>query len=89
MAGYRPLVASIAARLAPMGRRLSILAEEDDLIQEGLIYVWRALAHGVTPSADIIEKGMRSYIRKASSKKSEPLQDWGTVEFDEQIHSPA
>jgi DNA-directed RNA polymerase specialized sigma subunit len=60
VAGYRGLVESVARRY----RSRHILAEEDDLIQEGLIAVWQALEKGVTPGPEYILNRMRDYTRK-------------------------
>jgi DNA-directed RNA polymerase specialized sigma24 family protein len=38
-------------------------AEQDDLVQEGLIYVWHTLQNGKTPSKDFIQKRMRNWVR--------------------------
>ena len=38
-------------------------AELDDLVQEGLINVWRALEKGVLPSARIVELRMLKYVQ--------------------------
>lgn len=38
-------------------------AEYDDLRQEGMISVWRALAKGVTPSRQQVANAMKSWSR--------------------------
>lgn len=38
-------------------------AEQDDLVQEGLINVWQTLERGIVPSVEIIENRMRDYVR--------------------------
>ena len=38
-------------------------AEHDDLVQEGLIDVWRTLAKGRTPSHEHIQHRMMDYVR--------------------------
>jgi DNA-directed RNA polymerase specialized sigma24 family protein len=38
-------------------------AELDDLVQEGLIDVWRALEREVTPSARIVQLRMLKYVQ--------------------------
>lgn len=60
VAGYRGLVESVASRY----HSRHILAEYDDLVQEGLIAVWRALEKGDTPGPDYIRNRMRDYVRK-------------------------
>lgn len=57
IATWRPRVESIAARFG------SRTAEFDDLVQEGLISVWVALANGRHPSDQVIHKQMKKWIR--------------------------
>ena len=65
VADYRDLVESLARKF--VGRKG---AEFDDLVQEGLINVWQTLERGVTPSIDIIEKRMLSWIKFIDPEKS-------------------
>lgn len=39
------------------------MAEEDDLVQEGMIAVWVALESGVNPSAQVVQGRMVDYVR--------------------------
>jgi DNA-directed RNA polymerase specialized sigma24 family protein len=55
VAEYRGLVESLAERYDPN--------EYDDVVQEGLIDVWRTLQKGATPSAENIEKRMIDWLR--------------------------
>lgn len=57
IAAWRPRVEGIAKRLGQKH------AEFDDLVQEGLISVWVALANGVHPSDQMILNRMRMWIR--------------------------
>ena len=56
--GYRGLCERLARPL--VGRNG---AELDDLVQEGLINVWRALEKGVNPSARIVQLRMLQYVK--------------------------
>ena len=58
MRAWRPRCERMAQKL--VGRNG---AEFDDLVQEGWISVWRALEKGVQPSALIVERRMRAYVR--------------------------
>lgn len=58
VAGYRSLVESLAPKF--VGRNQ---AEFDDLVQEGLIFVWQTLQKGVTPKAGLIELRMLDWVR--------------------------
>lgn len=55
---YRGLVESLAQRF--VGRNQ---AEFDDLVQEGLIFVWQTLEKGLKPAAGQIENTMRWWVR--------------------------
>jgi hypothetical protein len=63
VAEYRDLAESLALKIAGGTRAKQVGAEVDDLAQEGLIDVWQALERGVTPSAEMMENRMRSYVR--------------------------
>lgn len=68
---YEPLVRNLARRFVGVGG-----AEYDDLVQEGLISVWRSLAKGVGPSADTVTKRMidwTRYLRRYSPVPYEEL----------------
>lgn len=56
--GYLGLVESLATKF--VGRNS---AEYDDLVQEGLIHVWRSLERGITPAAAQIENRMNDWVR--------------------------
>lgn len=71
VAGYRGLVESLADRVYRPRMGLA-LAGRDDLVQEGLIFVWQTLQRGLTPSKDVIEKHMLHYRRWAGNKKNQP-----------------
>jgi DNA-directed RNA polymerase specialized sigma subunit len=84
VADYRGLVESVARRY----RSRHILAEEDDLIQEGLIAVWRALEKGIEPGPDYIRNRMKDYVRKLHRESRQPVED--SVEYeDDRAHDPS
>lgn len=58
VAGYRGLVESLAPKF--VGRNG---AELDDLVQEGLVFVWQSLERGIQPVPDLIEGRMKSWVR--------------------------
>lgn len=61
LSDYRELVESIAKRFKTKAHPL---ADFDDLVQEGLIAVWRALEDGVDPvGPDYIRHRIRDYVR--------------------------
>lgn len=60
MAAYRPLVESLANRFKSVD-----FADYDDLIQVGLIRVWKVLADGRWPSRIVVEHAMRDELRRA------------------------
>ena len=53
------------AALLPLALRLRGRdgAEVDDLVQEGRLSIWHALANGKTPSLDIAFKRMQMWVR--------------------------
>jgi hypothetical protein len=74
VAGYRGLVESIAERLAKGRRAAQVGAEYDDLVQEGLIAVWRALKDGVDPvGPERIADRMRNYMRWLAADTRQPI----------------
>lgn len=88
VADYRGLVESLAKRY--VGREG---AEFDDLVQEGLINVWQTLERGITPSADIIEKRMLSWVELLAGQNGKrgnpaeydvllPLDDYRELTYD-------
>lgn len=60
---YLGLCEDLAARLARPGSRGLNGVEHDDLVQEGLIFVWQSLARGITPAARLIRGRMVDYQR--------------------------
>lgn len=55
---YRGLVESLAQK--HVGRNE---AEFDDLVQEGLIFVWQTLERRLTPAAEQIDNRMKDWVR--------------------------
>lgn len=60
VAAYLPLCQSLARKLVNTEDGI----EFDDLVQEGLIRVWRCLEEGYPPNDKFVEWGMRSWARK-------------------------
>ena len=81
VAAYRDLVESIARRF----RSRNPLAEEDDLIQEGLISVWLQLKDGADVEPDAVERHIRNYIRRLNS----PARKGPTVSYDDALDPAA
>lgn len=63
VADYRGLVESLAAKLSRSPSSVRVGAEYDDLVQEGLIFVWQSIGRGVEPKGDLIEGRMLNWIR--------------------------
>lgn len=63
VAEYRGLVESLAQKFVGSPRAIRAGVDYDDLVQEGLIDVWRAIEAGVAPSADNIANRMRDWIK--------------------------
>lgn len=86
VAGYRGLVESIAAELARSRRAAQVGAEFDDLAQEGLIAVWRALESGVeTVGPERIRDRMKNYMKWLGRHGNEGYDEM--LPFDDEIHS--
>jgi DNA-directed RNA polymerase specialized sigma24 family protein len=49
-------------------------AEKDDLIQEGLIFVWQSLEKKICPAAWMIENRMKDYVRWMGRKNPTPYE---------------
>jgi DNA-directed RNA polymerase specialized sigma24 family protein len=60
VAAYLAVVQSLAGRYV----NKSVMAEYDDLVQEGLIGVWESLRDGQPPSSEYIQLYMRQWVRK-------------------------
>jgi hypothetical protein len=57
-------------------------AEYDDLVQEGLVFVWLSLSKGITPSADLVSKRMISWIRFINKQNPIPYNELLPMEAD-------
>lgn len=74
VAGYRGLVSSIAEQLSRSRRAKQVGAEYDDLNQEGLIAVWRALEEGAeTVGPDRIRDRMKNYMSWLAAETRQPI----------------
>jgi hypothetical protein len=91
VAAYRGLAETLARKIAGYSRSQQLGVDYDDLVQEGLISVWQALDRGVTPSAEMMEFRMRSWVRLMGAQQGMtrdgsvpyeallPLDDYRTV----------
>lgn len=77
VAAYRGLVESVANRY----RSRHILAEYDDLVQEGLIAVWNALERGVEPGPGYVRNRLRDYVRKLNR----PSRHEETLAYEDEL----
>lgn len=57
---------ALLPRVTRIARKYQRRAEMDDLVQEGWITCWHALAKGVQPSDQIIEGRMQNWVRYLS-----------------------
>lgn len=69
IAAYNDACIAIARRL--VGRNG---AELDDLVQEGLVFVWQSLQRGIHPSADLIRGRMVNYVKWLGRKDPVPYE---------------
>lgn len=74
---YLPLVENLARRFVGVGG-----AEYDDLVQEGLISVWRALAKDVGPSGDVITGRMIDWTRYIRRYAPVPYEELLPLEIE-------
>ena len=87
VAGYRGLVESIAADLARSRRAAQVGAEYDDLAQEGLIAVWKALNKGVdVVGPERIRDRMLDYMRWLGRASVIPYEE--LLPLDDETASP-
>lgn len=78
IAAYRPLCKKLAARYERYAFSNGVMAEFDDLEQEGMIRVWRTLQHGFPVSRKVVEDAMKDYIaveRRRGFAFGEPALD--------------
>lgn len=65
-------------RLVKIAKAFRNQAEEDDLVQEGWIFVWTSLKRGVHPTDDMIRNRMRNWcrtLRRQEQGRSERLPE--------------
>lgn len=84
VAEYRGLCEALAARIVRPGRMSRNGVEYDDLVQEGLISVWKALQKGVTPSAELVRGSMLDYRKKMGRDKRGGSTEF--VPYEEEYH---
>lgn len=86
VAGYRDLVESIATELARSNRAKRVGAEYDDLAQEGLIAVWKALRSGVdVVGPERIRDRMKDYMTWLGRHGNEDYDEM--LPFDDDAYS--
>lgn len=56
-------------RLREIARPFRGRAEEDDLVQEGRIHVWRSIERGRHPTDDMIRNKMRDWCRRMRAQE--------------------
>ena len=49
-------------------------AEADDLVQEGLIFVWQSLERGEEPSSEMIQNRMKNWCRTVTRQRSGDIE---------------
>lgn len=69
VAEYRGLVESLAEEMVRTRAARNALVDYDDLVQEGLIDVWKALDRGATPAKEQTKNVMRKWIRKMGRQR--------------------
>lgn len=85
--GYAGLVESIAKQLAGSKRAQAVGAEYDDLVQEGLIAVWKKLEQGVeVVGAEHIRDRMKNYMTWLGRKSPIPYDEM--LPLDDNIPTP-
>jgi len=82
VAEYRDLCEALAARLVRPGRMSRTGVEYDDLVQEGLIFVWTTLQKGEVPAAKYVRLTMLAYVRKMGAEKRGGQEEF--VPYDEE-----
>lgn len=87
VANYRGLVESIATDLSRSRRAKKVGAEYDDLAQEGLIAVWKALRGGVDAiGPGRIRDRMKDYMRWLGRHGGEGYDEM--LPFDDNTAAP-
>lgn len=74
----REELAAWLPRLEQLARPFRNQAEEDDLVQEGWIFVWQSLAAGIHPTDVLIRSRMSNWcrtLRRQESGRSERLPE--------------
>jgi hypothetical protein len=49
-------------------------AEEDDLVQEGRIFVWQSFKRGVCPSGEMIQNRMKDWVKFLDKQNPIPYE---------------
>lgn len=87
VAGYRGLVESVAQRLVRTRRAQQVGAEFDDLVQEGLIAVFKKLRDGVDVVGEAhVRDRMRDYIKWLGRTEFVPYEEM--LPLDDSVPAP-
>jgi DNA-directed RNA polymerase specialized sigma24 family protein len=84
VAAYRGLCETLAARIVRPGSMSRTGVEYDDLVQEGLIKVWKALEEGREVSAAVVSGAMLDYNRRMGREKRGGSAE--IVHYEEEYH---
>lgn len=84
VAEYRGLCEALAARIVRPGRMSRTGVEYDDLVQEGLIFVWQSLERGEDPAAKLVRGRMLDYVKKMGREKRGGQEEF--VPYEEEQH---
>jgi len=63
VAEYRGLVEHLARQIVRTRAARDVRAEVDDLVQEGLIFVWQSLERGLTPAKEQAANRMKDWVK--------------------------
>jgi hypothetical protein len=86
---YAGLVESIAEEVSRGRRAQTVGAEYDDLNQEGLIAVWRALESGVkVVGPDHIRDRMKDYMKWLGAQTRQPIPYEELLPLDDETAAP-
>lgn len=89
VAEYRGLVESLAEQMSRTRAARNALAEYDDLVQEGLIFVWETLEKNAQPSPEHVRNRMKNWIRTMSRQRRGETETVSLDALDEQIEALA
>lgn len=85
VAEYRGLCETLASRIVRPGRMSRTGVEYDDLVQEGMIFVWETLQRGESPSTPLVRGRMLNYVKKMGRDKRGGSTE--IVPYNEELHN--